>query len=126
MEWLEGVGEAGGHAGQRQAAGGVRVGRPEQLKCTQPLQMGHLNAYSVLRWGRWHTGQGKERGPGLVHWPQSKRRSWRSSRRRRRSEDKGGALTAGWRCALVSDSEHPGGKMEDGGGGLPRGGLDDI
>ena len=61
MEWLEGVGEAGGHAGQRQAAGGVRVGRPEQLKCTQPLQMGHLNAYSVLRWGRWHTGQGKER-----------------------------------------------------------------
>ena len=49
MEWLEGVGEAGGHAGQRQAAGRVRVGRPEQLKCTQPLQMGHLNAYSVLR-----------------------------------------------------------------------------
>ena len=26
MEWLEGVGEAGGHAGQRQAAGGVRGG----------------------------------------------------------------------------------------------------
>ena len=49
VEWLEGVGEVGRHAGQRQAAGMVGFGRPEQLKCTQPLQIVHWNEKNDLR-----------------------------------------------------------------------------